>query len=29
VPLYMLWDLKWNRDWQPRHYELKDIPWLH
>ncbi|HUV66603.1 MAG TPA: prepilin-type N-terminal cleavage/methylation domain-containing protein [Sedimentisphaerales bacterium] len=29
VPLYTLWDLKWNREWQPQHYELKDIPWLH
>jgi len=29
VSLYVLWDLKWHRNWIPQHYEAEDIPWLH
>jgi hypothetical protein len=29
VPLHVLWDLKWHRQWVPQHYQAEDIPWLH
>lgn len=29
IPLYVLWDLKWNRQWQQQNYQLENIPWLH
>jgi len=29
IPLNVLWDLKWNRQWQPQSYKAEDIPWLH
>jgi prepilin-type processing-associated H-X9-DG protein len=29
IPLYVLWDLKWSREWVPQHYQEESIPWLH
>ena len=28
IPLYILWDLKWNREWVPQHYQIESVPWL-
>ena len=28
IPLYVLWDLKWSREWVPQHYQEESIPWL-
>ena len=28
IPLYILWDLKWSREWVPQHYQQESIPWL-
>ena len=29
IPLYVLWDLKWSREWVPQHYQEESIPWLY